>query len=63
MTITVEKGQIKQTGTMRGISFTILGDLTLTPDGELRLHPNSIKAAGIKVGGFMKFWGFISIRW
>jgi hypothetical protein len=57
MTITVEKGQIKQTGTMRGISFTILGDLTLTPDGELRLHPNSIKAAGIKVGGFMKFLG------
>jgi hypothetical protein len=57
LTISIEKGQLKQQGTMRGISFTILGDLTLTPDGELRLHPSSVKAAGIKVGGLMKFLG------
>jgi hypothetical protein len=55
--ITIEKGLLKQRGTMRGISFTILGELTLTPDGELRLHPKSIKAAGIGVGGLMKFLG------
>jgi hypothetical protein len=55
--ISVEKGQIKQQGTMRGISFTILGDLTLTPEGELRLHPSSIKTAGIGVGGLLKFFG------
>src|SRR3954468_13085304 len=55
--ISVEKGQIKQQGTMRGISFTILGDLSLMPDGELRLHPSSVKAAGIGVGGLMKFFG------
>src|SRR3954452_25424370 len=53
--ITIEKGLLKQQGTMRGISFTILGELTLTPDGELRLHPSSIKAVGIGVGGLMKF--------
>jgi hypothetical protein len=55
--ISVEKGQIKQQGTMRGISFTILGDLSLTKAGELRLHPSSVKAAGIGVGGLMKFFG------
>jgi hypothetical protein len=55
--ISVEKGQIKQQGTMRGISFTILGDLSLTPTGELRLHPTSVKAAGVGVGGLMKFFG------
>jgi hypothetical protein len=55
--ITIEKGLLKQQGTVRGISFTIVGELTLTPDGELRLHPSSIKAVGMKVGGLMKFLG------
>ena len=55
--ISVEKGQIRQQGTMKGISFNILADLTLTPTGELRLHPSSVKAAGIGVGGLMKFFG------
>lgn len=55
--ITIEEGRLKQQGTMHGISFTVLGDLSLTPEGELRLHPTSIKAAGIKVGGLMKFFG------
>jgi hypothetical protein len=57
LSISIEKGQLKQQGTMRGISFTMVSDLTLTPDGELRLHPNSIKAAGVGVGGLMKFFG------
>jgi hypothetical protein len=57
LTISIEKGRIKQQGTMRGISFTTLSDLTLTPNGELRLHPTSIKAAGMGVGGLMKFLG------
>jgi hypothetical protein len=57
LSVSVEKGQIKQQGTMRGISFTILGDLSLTPTGELRLHPSSVKAAGVGVGGLMKFFG------
>jgi hypothetical protein len=55
--ITIEKGLLKQQGTMRGISFTMVGELTLTPEGELRLHPSSIKAVGIGVGGLMKFLG------
>ena len=55
--LSVVNGQLKQQGTLRGISFTILGDLTLTHDRELRLHPSSIKAAGVGVGGLMKFLG------
>jgi hypothetical protein len=57
LTITVQEGQVKQRGLMKGISFTVVGDLTVTPDGELRLHPSSIKAVGIGVKGLMKFFG------
>ena len=57
LTITIEKGLLRQRGTMRGISFDMLAELTLTPDGELRIHPKSVKAAGIGVGGLMKFFG------
>jgi hypothetical protein len=57
LTVTIEQGQLRQQGVMRGIAFTVLGDLTLTPAGELRLHPSSIKAAGIGVGGLMKLFG------
>jgi hypothetical protein len=55
--ITIENGRLKQEGTMHGFSFTVLGDLSLTTEGELRLHPASIKVAGMKVGGLMKFFG------
>ena len=55
--ITIEDGQIRQEGKMRGISFSVLGELSLTPEGKLRLHPTTIKALGIKVGGLMKFFG------
>jgi len=57
LTITIEHGRIRQRGRMRGISFDVLGDLSLTPEGDLRLHPADIKAVGIKVGGLMKFFG------
>jgi hypothetical protein len=57
LTITIDHGQLRQHGLMHGISFTVLGDLSLTPEGELRLHPASIKAVGIKVGGLMKLFG------
>jgi hypothetical protein len=57
LSLTIEEGLLRQRGTMRGISFDMLGELTLTPDGELRIHPRSIKAAGIGVGGLMKFFG------
>jgi hypothetical protein len=57
LSITIDRGRLKQQGLLRGISFTVLGDLTLTPDGELRLHPSSVKVAGVSVGGLMKLFG------
>ena len=57
LTITIEEGRLRQRGRMHGISFDVLGDLSLTPEGELRLHPRDIKAVGIKVGGLMKLFG------
>jgi hypothetical protein len=57
LTVTVKEGHVEQRGLMKGISFTMVADLTITPEGELRLHPTSIKAVGIKVGGLMKFFG------
>jgi hypothetical protein len=57
LSLSVEQGQLKQEGRLHGISFTVLGDLTITPDGDLRLHPTDIKTAGIKVGGLMKLFG------
>lgn len=55
--VTIEKGQLRQQGSLRGVSFSMLGELTLTKAGELRIHPTSVKAVGIKVGGLMKFFG------
>jgi hypothetical protein len=57
LTIAIDHGQLRQHGLLHGISFTVLDELSLAPDGELRLHPTSIKAAGIKVGGLMHFFG------
>lgn len=57
LTVTVQEGRIRQTGVMRGVSFTILADLLTTPQGDLRLHPTSIKVAGLPVRGLMKFLG------
>jgi hypothetical protein len=57
LVITIEHGRMRQHGRMRGISFDVVGELSLTDDGDLRLHPTTIKAAGIKVGGLMEFFG------
>ena len=57
LSISVEKGQIRQQGTLRGVSFSMVADLSLTSGGDLRLHPSSMKAVGIGVGGLMKLFG------
>jgi hypothetical protein len=57
LAITIDHGRLRQQGRMRGISFDVVGELSLTPEGDLRLHPTTIKAVGIKVGGLMKFFG------
>jgi hypothetical protein len=57
LVMTIDHGRLRQHGRMRGISFDVVGELSLTDNGELRLHPTTIKAVGIKVGGLMKFFG------
>jgi hypothetical protein len=60
LTVTVDKGRLKQTGTLhKGIDlpFTIRAELSTTPDGRLRLHPTSVKVAGIGVKGLMETFG------
>lgn len=60
LTISTEGSQLKQKGTLHkgiDIPFTIVADITATPEGRIRLHPTSIKAAGIPSQGLMKFFG------
>jgi hypothetical protein len=55
--ITIEQGRLRQQGKLRGVPFSVVGDLTVTPQGEIRLHPATIKAIGLPVGGLMKLFG------
>lgn len=59
VTVTLEDGHLKQSGTLHKgvpIAFTILGDMSVTPDGRIRVHPASVKAAGVPAGGLMKLF-------
>ena len=54
--VTIEDGRLKQKGTLRrgvGVPFTIVADVAATGDGRIRLHPQSVKTAGMPVGGLM----------
>lgn len=58
--VTIDKGKLKQTGTLHkliDLPFTIRAELSPTPDGRLRLHPTSVKVAGIGVKGLMRTFG------
>jgi hypothetical protein len=56
----VDGDQLVQRGLLRkgvGIRFTIRATVALTPDGQIRLHPTSVKVVGLKVRGLMKAFG------
>ena len=58
--VSIENGHLKQKGTLKkgvAIPFTIVADLSATPDGRIRVHPTDVKAAGIPSGGLMKMFG------
>ena len=60
MKVEIEGNELKQTGTLRkGVSvpFTMHASLNVTADGQLRLHPTSMKAAGIIPKGVLDFFG------
>jgi hypothetical protein len=55
--ITLDGTRLKQTGTLHKgvpVPFTIVGDLSPTDDGRIRVRPASVKTAGIPAGGLMK---------
>ena len=55
-----EGSQIKQKGTLKkgiGIPFEMVGDMSPTPDGKIRIHPTQMKAAHLPVKGLMKLLG------
>ena len=60
ISISTNGTKIKMSASMHkvvDVPVKIEGDLTATPDGKIRLHPTSIKAAGIPAKGFMHLFG------
>jgi len=55
--IEIEDGRLKQKGKLhKGLSvpFSVEAELSVTADGRVRMHPTSVKALGLPVGGLMK---------
>jgi hypothetical protein len=60
MRVEIEGNELRQTGTLKkGVSvpFDMRASLDVTSDGKLRLHPTSMKAAGIIPKGVLDFFG------
>src|SRR6185503_11296519 len=58
--VEIEGTELKQTGTLKkgvSIPFTMRASVGVTSDGKLRLHPTSMKAAGIVPKGVLDFFG------
>ena len=58
--ISTKGNQIKLSARMHkviDVPVRIVGTLSPTPEGKIRLHPESIKAAGLPVKGFMHLFG------
>lgn len=60
LTLSAEGGQIKQSGTLKkgpGVPFEVVGTMSATPDGKIRIHATKVRAAHLPVGGVMKLFG------
>ena len=60
LTLSAEGSEIKQSGTLRkgpGIPFEMVGTMSATADGKIRIHATKVKAAHLPVGGLMKLLG------
>jgi len=58
--LSADGSQIRQKGTLRkgpGIPFEMVGEISATPDGEIRIHPTKMKAEHVPVKGLMKLFG------
>jgi hypothetical protein len=55
-----EGSEIKQTGTLKkgiGIPFEMVGAMSATPDGKIRIHPTRMRVEHLPVKGVMKLFG------
>jgi hypothetical protein len=60
LTVKVEGSELVQTGVLDkaiNLPFKIRSRISVTPDGRLRLHPTSVKVAGLGVRKLMGFFG------
>jgi hypothetical protein len=55
--VTMDQGRLKQSGRLHGMPFSIVTETSVTPAGEMRLHPASIHAFGVGVKGLMHLFG------
>jgi hypothetical protein len=58
--ITIENGELIQSGTLKkgvNVPFTMRGTIGVTPDGMIRIHPTTIKAAGFLSKNVLHFFG------
>jgi hypothetical protein len=55
--VTTDGDQLIQTGTMNGMPFRIRAAISLTPEGQIRIHPTAVKVIGVNVRGLMRFFG------
>ena len=58
--LSIENGKVKQEGTIRkgpGVPFEMVGEMSPTPDGKIRIHPTHMRAGHVPVKGLMKLFG------
>jgi hypothetical protein len=56
----IDGNQLKATGSVHKVAdlpFEVKGILSATSDGKIRIHPTSIKTAGLPVKGFLHLFG------
>src|SRR5262249_35752621 len=60
LAVTIEDGHLVQRGKIHklvDVPFTSVAEVSVTPEGRIRLHPVKMKAAGLPAGGLMKLFG------
>lgn len=55
--VSVDGQELIQRGKLGNVSFTIRSAVSVTPSGEIRLHPTDVKVLGINADGLMKKLG------
>ncbi len=55
--VTTDGDELVQSGTMNGMPFRIHAVVSLTPEGQIRLHPTVVNVIGVNVRGLMRFFG------